>query len=241
MAGTLTPVTFFLILICGILPAIFWLWFWLKEDKKSPEPRGMILFAFLAGGFSIPLVFILETTASDFLVSHGLGGGWWNVTALAFIEEVVKLAVAFAVTFHRKMFDEPIDWMIYLIAVALGFSAFENTLFTLKSITLSGATIGVITASMRFIGATLLHVLCSSVLGGIIAGAYCKARAYKIEHAIFGILLATLLHTLFNFFIMNGSSALPVFAILWLSVILLLLYFEKVKQIVCPTNFKTSG
>lgn len=236
---SLSPVTFFLILVCGILPAIFWLWFWLKEDKKSPEPRGMILLAFLAGGFCIPLVFVLESWTSNFFASQGWSGGWWNVTALAFIEEVVKLAVAFAVTFHRKMFDEPIDWMIYLITVALGFAAFENTLFTLKSISLSGATVGIVTASMRFIGATLLHVVSSSILGGIIAGAYCKARVYKIEHTILGIAVATLLHTLFNFFIMQGQSALPIFVLLWLTVIFLLLYFEKVKTIVCPTNFKT--
>ncbi len=232
---SISPLTFFFILAAGILPAIFWLWFWLKEDDR-PEPRGMILLAFLAGGFCIPLVFWIESTLSGILVSHGIANGsWWHVTALAAVEEITKLAVAFAVTYHRRAFDEPLDWMIYLIAVAIGFSAFENTLFTLKSIAISGASIGLITASMRFIGATLLHVLSSSVLGGIVATAYYKARKYEVEHAAFGIIAATLLHTLFNFFIIQGDNALPVFALLWLSIILLLLFFERVKEIVRPT------
>lgn len=234
--SSISPITFFFILAGGILPAIFWLWFWLKEDDR-PEPRGMILLAFLAGGFSIPLVFWIESSLSGIMAQHGITGGWWHVVSLAGVEEITKLAVAFAVTYHRKAFDEPLDWMIYLIAVALGFSAFENTLFTLKAITLSGASIGIITASMRFIGATLLHVLASSVLGGVVATAYCKTRKYKIEHAILGIGAAVLLHALFNFFIIAGDNALPVFALLWLGIILLLLFFERVKEVVCYPKF----
>ena len=42
-------------LLGGILPACIWLLFWLREDKKSPEPKYMIVLAFLGG---IAAVFI---------------------------------------------------------------------------------------------------------------------------------------------------------------------------------------
>ena len=42
--------------IGGMLPALFWLWFWLQEDKLHPEPRSRIMLAFLGGmvGFILP-------------------------------------------------------------------------------------------------------------------------------------------------------------------------------------------
>jgi RsiW-degrading membrane proteinase PrsW (M82 family) len=35
--------------IGGIIPALLWLRFWLKEDKKRPEPKKRILLTFIFG------------------------------------------------------------------------------------------------------------------------------------------------------------------------------------------------
>ena len=39
----------FVAVIGGVLPALLWLFFWLREDRCEPEPRRYIIFAFLAG------------------------------------------------------------------------------------------------------------------------------------------------------------------------------------------------
>jgi RsiW-degrading membrane proteinase PrsW (M82 family) len=36
-------------LLSGILPALLWLWFWLKEDNLHPEPRSLLIGSFIAG------------------------------------------------------------------------------------------------------------------------------------------------------------------------------------------------
>ena len=36
-------------LLGGIIPAFFWLWFWIKEDKLNPEPKSAIISAFIGG------------------------------------------------------------------------------------------------------------------------------------------------------------------------------------------------
>jgi len=157
----------------------------------------------------------------------------------AFVEELAKYGVAFFVDFRKRTYDEPIDAMIYLITVALGFSAFENVLFLVRSLSEGGLQISLLTASMRFIGASLLHVFSSAVLGGFIAMAYCKSRRAKIVYLIYGVVLASVLHTLFNFFIINNSimdgsgNVLTVFAILWVGVIFILWFFEKIKTVTC--------
>jgi len=50
---TTDPKIIALAVLVGIIPSLFWLWFWLKEDKEDPEPSGLIAFLFyLRNGFS---------------------------------------------------------------------------------------------------------------------------------------------------------------------------------------------
>ena len=43
-------------LVGGLLPAFLWLFFWLREDKEHPEPKGLLFFTFLAGMSTVILV-----------------------------------------------------------------------------------------------------------------------------------------------------------------------------------------
>ena len=227
-----------MVLCVGILPPLLWLWFWLKEDKRRPEPRKLLVLSFFAGALSAIFVIPFQAIGAKFLVP-----GFVLLFIWAGLEELAKLGVAFFVDFRRRTYDEPVDAMVYLLTVALGFAAFENVLFLLKSYGDGGLVTGLLTASMRFLGATLLHVLSSSVLGGIIAMVFCKKRSEKLLYLIVGLFAATTLHTLFNFFIINqdlrtgAGNILGVFISLWLGVLGLLLFFEKVKTITC--NIKT--
>lgn len=230
MENSLTAGNLFIILAAGILPAVFWLWFWLREDRVHPEPRRYILISFLVGGLAIAPAFYLENLSTKFIE-----GAFLLILTWSTIEEVIKYLAAYLADFHLKAFDEPGDAMIYLITVALGFAAFENILFLLKSFYAGGLAISAVTAAMRFLGATLLHVLASASLGGFIAIAYCKKKWKRALYTFWGLISATLLHTLFNFFIIRGegNNTLIIFAFLWLGIIILLLFFERVKKIVC--------
>ena len=229
----------FVILCTGILPPLLWLWFWLKEDKLRPEPRKLLILSFFVGALAVILVLPFQALANN-LLAPGIA----LLFVWAGLEELVKLGVAFFVDFRKKTYDEPVDAMIYLLTVALGFSAFENILFLLKSYGDGGLEAGLTTASMRFLGATLLHVFSSSILGGIIAISFCKNRRIKLYYALMGLIVASVLHTLFNFFIINQDlqtgtgNILVVFLALWIGVLGLLLFFEKIKTITCKIKIK---
>lgn len=233
----IAPLELFIVLIAGILPALIWLWFWLKEDNKRPEPRNLLILSFFAGALVVLPVILLESYAMKALVS-----GLFLLIAWAFIEEVGKFAVAYLFDLRRRTYDEPIDAMIYLITVAIGFAAFENVLFLIKSLGSGGLEVSLATAAMRFLGATLLHVFSSSVLGGFLAISFCDSKIKKRLYTFGGLIVATLLHTLFNFFIMSrgvvngGTNVITVFTILWIGIIFLLLFFEKVKTITCKIS-----
>ena len=212
----------------GIFPALAWLWFWLKEDSRSPEPRRLIALAFIAGMITVVLVIPLEKFVAGYLVTQTA-----IFTAWSFIEEFAKYVVAWLTVLHRRENDEPIDAVIYLVAVALGFAGLENALFLLSP--LGGDTVlqTVLTGNLRFIGATLLHVFSSAVVGIALAYSFYRHKLVREWYAAVGVILASLLHAGFNFLILNTADEhiLRTFAGVWVGVIAVLAALEFVKRI----------
>jgi RsiW-degrading membrane proteinase PrsW (M82 family) len=218
----------------GLLPALLWLWFWLKEDSKSPEPRSLILLAFVAGMIAVPLAIPLERYAET-VATGGAVLVLWSV-----IEEVLKYAAALIAVLWRRAVDEPIDPVIYMITVAIGFAALENTLFLLSPLLEGDVVTGILTGNLRFLGATLLHTLASAIIGIALALSFYKRTAVKWVYAAGGVILAVLLHAVFNSFIMksNGESILSIFFAVWIGIIAIIFLFEKVKHIRKPVFVK---
>lgn len=228
--------------IGGVLPALLWLWFWLKEDNLHPEPRRLVFLTFFAGMLSVLAVLPVQVVVKELLdVSVELNNLFKTnpahallfLTILAFLEEIFKFFAAYAVALRKRETDEPIDTIIYLITAALGFAALENTLYLVSPILRSNLIDILLTGNFRFIGATLLHTLSSGGLGLALAFAFYKRLTIKRVDFYLGIILATILHTLFNLFIMTGGgrNVVIAFLLVWFGIVLLILLFEKVKLI----------
>ncbi len=219
--------------LCGILPALLWLSFWLLEDKKNPEPKRFIFYTFLAGMAMIPVVLGLERLVQNQAIAVGYAKEGLLVLLLwALIEETFKFAAAYIAALRWDVFDEPLDAIVYMITAALGFAALENALFLATPIGQGQVLQTIITGDLRFVGATLLHVLSSATVGLVLAYAFYKPAAARRKAAVVGVILASALHTIFNFFILakGGSATFLVFLTLWLGIVALLLFIERVKK-----------
>lgn len=224
-----TPETFFFALGGGVLPALLWLWFWLQEDCLHPEPQKLIVRTFFAGMFAVPLVLPVE----QFIQTRYAWSALLVVLLWACSEEIFKLIAAGLSAFDTKDYDEPIDAVIYMITAALGFSAMENVFFLITSISNTPIMESVVTGNLRFIGATLLHVLSSGVIGFFMGITFYKKWLTKKISLVIGTISAVLMHTIFNFYIMKsqGASIFIVFCFVWVATLLLIVGFEKVKKI----------
>lgn len=211
--------------LAGLIPALFWVWFWLREDSKHPEPYFLISIAFIAGMAVVPMALPLQKAAIDIYSGANVIVVW------VIVEELLKYAVALALIFWNREVDEPIDMVIYMIVVALGFSALENALFIFNPLVMGEFLDSALTGSFRFLGATLLHVLASGTVGVCIALAYYRSKNVQILAGTLGLFIAVVLHALFNFFIMNasGEAILAIFLFVWMGIIVLFLLFEKIK------------
>jgi protease PrsW len=232
MAGSLIFIAF----LGGLLPALLWLMFWLLEDRCEPEPKRYIFFSFVAGmllvipipvgGYLFGIVLPLEKFAAAYFSGAALLVVW------SAIEEVFKFLAAYFVALRTRVFDEPLDAVIYMVTVALGFSAAENMLFLLGPLQEGNTLQAIATGNLRFMGATLLHTLSSATIGIALALSFYRSFAVRRMAALGGVILAVLLHAVFNFFILNrdGDITFWIFLAVWFGVIAVLLFIERVKH-----------
>ena len=170
-------------LLGGVLPALLWLWFWLKEDRLHPEPRGALVLTFIGGMLAAGTAYFAERSIMKMGFAFSTTLVLW-----ATIEEVFKFGFAWWLALRKRFCDEPIDAMIYMLTAALGFSALENTLFLIAPLANGDITKSLLTGNLRFIGATLLHIAASSIIGAFAAFFFYRSRKIK-DAAIFIFLL----------------------------------------------------
>jgi len=216
-------------LVVGLLPGFAWLIFYLGEDPH-PEPKRLIALTFVVGiafGF---FTIGIEEIFNGFAAGAGLQElSIISLLALAFIEELMKFAAAHFVVAKNPEFDEPVDAMIYMVVAALGFATLENigAIANLAGTQTALAATIFQTASLRFVGATLLHSLTSAIVGYYWALGLARRKVKR--YLIPGLIAATILHAAFNYMVLNyGDIA---YAVIFLVVIgfFVLHDFEKLK------------
>lgn len=237
-----------LYILFGILPSLIWLFYYLRKDLH-PEPKREILKLFFYGALITIPVFLVQTGLSNILdqiKASGILDGWpiiadiikWFIV-IALTEEFLKYFVVKKVILKESTLDEPLDIMLYMVVVALGFAAVENVLYLFSPIDHSyfdlnkvlELTVGI--SFIRFIGATFLHTLCSALIGYFLALSSVRARKKRLLVAT-GIILAALLHGFYNFSIITLASpmnfVIPVVIIMGL-VIFMIYDFDEIKKV----------
>ncbi len=218
----------FVALVTGIIPTILWLFFWLREDRFQPEPRGLLVLTFIAGALSVFLVLPFE----GFVRSTGIIGQE-RIFIYAAIEELVKFFVVFFIDFNSSYLDEPIDYAIYLITGALGFAMMENVMFLLEPGLQSEIPFIIKTGTLRFLGATILHSVLAAIMGITLGFVFYKSKFTKTMYMVLGLGIVIILHTIFNSFIIKyvEINGWLTFGILWLVTIIIIALFERVRRV----------
>src|SRR3989344_6067262 len=111
----------------GILPSLLWLWFWVRQEEKGPEPKLLLAIVFFMGMIAVICVLPIQKFIQGHVDSQG-----WRLVGWASIEEIMKYLAVIVILYKVNEVDEPIDWPIYMITAALGFAALENALFLIK-------------------------------------------------------------------------------------------------------------
>ena len=244
----------FFAFLSGVIPALIWLFFWTSEDRENPEPKSMLALAFVGGMIAVFISLFLEKYLYGLSLTKLFAGSifgnilpWFEMMAkqtnvvldkillvvifAPFIEEISKFMMAYILVLRSKDNDEPLDPMIYLITTALGFAAIENTLFLIPSFEGNNMVLSIFTGNMRFVGATLLHVISSSTIALFMSFHFFESKIKKFLFVILGIICSIAIHGIFNLLIIGQESSIFALELIWIIVIIILLAFEKIKKI----------
>ena len=210
----------------SLVPGALWLMFYLEEDEH-PEPAGLIFQTFLVGGLFAFVALAAELVTSPILSGIGIPTlSIFSILIFAGIEEIVKFWAAWASIHKNPAFDEPVDAMIYMVVASLGFATVENLgaihsgIFHLNT--------AFETATLRFLGATLLHSLTSGLVGYYWAWSIREMNSKKF--IIKGLCIATALHAIFNLLILNYGDI--IYSVIFVTIVgmFVLNDFEKLKD-----------
>jgi RsiW-degrading membrane proteinase PrsW (M82 family) len=172
-------------------------------DRWEPEPRVVLLFAFLWGAAAaifIALVFSGLTQA--YVARHGIGKSgadfFESVVQAPIVEELAKgIGILLIFLVVRKYFDGPIDGIVYGATIAVGFAFTENLqYFGLAIVDNSG--VGQ-TFLLRAVLSPFAHVMFTSCTGLLIGlAARHSNRIGVFGYFIAGLIPAMLLHAFWN-------------------------------------------
>ena len=124
------------LILVSLSPGIFWLWFFLRQDKVRPKPKHLIALTFLLGCVSTIPAAILE------FVFHfgGLLDAQTDLATVATgmlfvvgpVEELCKFGAVRLLASRSLYFDEPMDGLVYGAAASLGFASLEHFFYVLN-------------------------------------------------------------------------------------------------------------
>jgi RsiW-degrading membrane proteinase PrsW (M82 family) len=237
--------------ILGIIPSFVWLLYYLRKDLH-PEPKKQILRIFFWGAIiTIPVLLVqlgfsglLELLIPKEVTNLNSTYEWTKIIiqwflVIAFVEELFKFLVVRIKVLGTYVLDEPLDLMLYSVVSALGLAAVENIFYLIKQLGIGNIAFDdriikmiLLTFIVRFLGATLLHTLCSSIIGYSLAMSLCETKRRRI-YVFGGLVVATIFHGFYNLSFKDMSDyiqlAIPASILLILSVIVFI-YFEKLKK-----------
>jgi len=213
------------VFLLAFVPSLIWLSFFLKKDSR-PEPRRFLILTFAIGG----LITVIGSQAENVWFKPWVQenpnphlGALLFLFFYPLLEEILKFLSARISTIKNRFFcDEVTDPMVYMITAALGFAAAENLKAYFSTIFGAGGALTwqglfnldlsqvvlmqlVLTALIRFLATVFLHALSSGVFGYFWALTRLLKEKFLISILAFpsGLLLATILHSFYNYLIMN--------------------------------------
>ena len=167
----------------------------------------MVLLVFFLGIFIAPIAVLVELYFGKFVLSLPLNDFWNSLVTIfltiALAEELLKYLAVRLTILKNSEFDEPIDAMLYLIIVALGFAAAENVITLIMLDTMRQVAV---ISILRFWGATFLHTLASGIIGYHLALSM-RRKFWKSKIFILrGFAIAIIIHGIYNYILVKAEG-----------------------------------
>ena len=209
-----------LLILLSFIPSLFWLFFYFFYSPQFTTSRGILAAVFFGGIVAALAAAFIERWGVGLLPGHTLSVlnqyffleppqdpvklgilALFTFLFIAPVEEFLKFSLLFFfIKRFPKHLNQIIDGIKFGIVVGLGFAVLENGVYFYPHL-ISGETATLLKIFfLRFFVATLGHSLYTGVLGYYVGLGHFY-RLYRGKFIRNGLILAILIHGLFNFFL----------------------------------------
>lgn len=192
-------------LFLSILPGILIIIYVYKKDKHEQEPYKYIIICVLLGMLSclpaiLGTIFMQNITGSSNDSMNIISVGLYAFGAVAFSEELAKFIFLRYYIYRQSEFDEPMDGIVYGVAIGMGFAILENVLYVSQG--------GLQVALLRMFTAVPGHAAFGVFMGYYVGLAKFATTATETKTLLMkGLLSAIAIHGVYDFFLFQDNFA----------------------------------
>ncbi|MGD8395882.1 MAG: PrsW family glutamic-type intramembrane protease [Candidatus Eiseniibacteriota bacterium] len=180
--------------LLAIAPALIIALLVVLHDRYEPEPRWRLVAAFLTGGLAVGLALLLYRLVGDtgplLHATRPLDRLLAWILCVGVIEESAKLVAVAPFVISREA-DEPVDFIVYAVLVAVGFAAVENVHYLLQH----GAAIN----AGRAVMSVPAHAVFGTLMGALLHHAQQRTRG--LGYCLLALLVPAVVHGAWDFMV----------------------------------------
>ncbi len=197
-------------------------------DRYEPEPRALLLRAFLWGAGVATFIALIVNSIGIVIVEEEFGKAVGEIyggsVSAPIVEEGAKAIALFGLyKWRRSELDGVLDGIVYAAMVGLGFATTENVLYYGEEAVTGDVGVGTIFV-MRGIASPFAHPVFTAMTGiGLALAATSTKGSRRVLAPALGLLGAILLHSAWNTSTIDGTAFVATFFLVMLPVFVALI------------------
>lgn len=179
--------------------------YWARDRQR--EPVGNLLVYVLLGALSVVPAALLEGVATELFAASrawltaAVGLPLYAVLGVALLEELPKRILLGLRAARDPHLEEPFDWIVYGVAVGLGFATVENVLYVYRH--------GTETGLLRAVTAVPAHAFLGTLMGWRLARAMAVSSATARRERQLSLVEPVLWHAAYDLPLFAARAAAP--------------------------------
>ncbi len=184
----------------AIIPMSIYLILIWKFDRYDREPFKLVLTNYLWGALGAIVLALVGslffTTIASFFIKDSIQLSRFSAIVVAPIVEEITKGLFLLITISNLKFDNITDGIVYGGAIGLGFGMTENFMYFVTYSESIANWIALVLIRSSF--SAVMHCVSTATLGAFFALAKFKSSPKKIFYTLIGLLIAMLIHSIWN-------------------------------------------
>ena len=162
-----------------------------RNDRETFRHLGIsFLLGILSAALSIVTDIFIEPFQAYYAVPNSIHDKLFKAYIMAaFVEETWKFIMCRWYAYPKKEFNEPLDGIVYMVMVSMGFATIENVLYVFRD-TSNGLSTGILRMFLAVPG----HACWGIITGYFLGLAKFKSRVTGTMYVLAGLSIAIFLH-----------------------------------------------